>query len=127
MSKKILFVDDDEMTLQVGKFMLEALGYNVVTAESGKAALDILKKYKAHLIFLDVMMPDINGIDVLQALKADKKLKSIPVVLQTGVGNQNEINEMMKLGATSIIRKPYNKDKLLEIIKLTLQNSTEDL
>lgn len=122
MSIKILFIDDDEMTLQVGQFMLEALGYDVITANSGKVALNLLKQHTINLIFLDLMMPEMNGIDVLHALKADKKLKSIPVVLQTGVGNQTEINEIIKLGATTTIRKPYNKDELIKVMKLALQN-----
>ena len=75
--KTIMVVDDEPTTLQVVKDLFESEGYRVITAGGGKDALNILKKSKVDLILLDIMMPSMDGWDVCEKIKADKKTEKI--------------------------------------------------
>ena len=96
--------------------MLENLGYYVVIADGGIEGLKLIRQNKFDLVFLDLMMPDIYGLDVLRDIKTDKNLKKIPVILQTGIKNQKDIEEAFKLGVEGVINKPYNKQTLKNIL-----------
>ena len=104
-------MDDDKVTLKVAELILVGLGHKVVTADGGVMALEVLKTDKFDLIFLDIMMPDIYGIDVLRRIKANRAWKKIPVILQTGVRNTRDIEIGRRLGCTTI-PKPYDKATL---------------
>lgn len=101
MRKKILFIDDDPTILLISKLMLEDLGYDVIIAEGGVIGIEMLKKSNKNnnidLILLDLMMPDICGLDVLKWIKKDQKFKHIPVILQTGVQTSNDIIQLVSL------------------------------
>lgn len=118
--KKILFIDDDAMALKVGELMLSNAAYTVITANSGEEGFKQLQAHKVDAIFLDLMMPVMNGIEFLKVLRSNEDFKTIPVVVQTGVGDTTDINEALKLGISSLIRKPYNRGSLLSIVKLVL-------
>jgi CheY-like chemotaxis protein len=109
-NSKILLVDDEEACLISAKLMLEGAGYNVEVAHSGKEALDYLKLHykEISLIFLDLMMPDINGIEFMKKISKLPDLLRIPIILQTGISENNVINQAIKMGALGCIRKPYN-------------------
>lgn len=118
MLNRVLFIDDDELTLQLGGMMLNNLGYNdVVLAEGGKKALSILEiDTKFSVILLDLMMPDIYGLDVLRHLKSKKETRDIAVILQTGAENQSDINQALDLGVVMVLKKPYNKNTLKQAL-----------
>lgn len=115
MTSKILFIDDDPTVLFIGEIMLKDLGYEVVTANTGQEGLDKIDD-SIDLILLDIMLPDIYGVDILKQIKSSKKIKHIPVIIQTGINDQNEIEKARKLGAKDILLKPYNKDDLSKAI-----------
>ncbi len=94
-----------------------------MTATGGKAALEYLKAHPkdVDLILLDLMMPDMYGLNVLEALKADPNLKHISVVIQSGLLDPNEIAKARKLGAVGHIPKPYS----VSLIQDTLQKLLE--
>jgi CheY-like chemotaxis protein len=107
---KILFIDDDLSVLLVTKLMIESLGYELILCDGGLAGIEALHKGDdIGLIFLDLMMPDINGIEVLRRIKASSQFKAIPVILQTGAISTDEIDEAYKLGIVGLLNKPYNK------------------
>jgi CheY-like chemotaxis protein len=121
-SKEILFIDDENMTLKVGSMLLRAMGYKVTPVLSGYDGLKLLKAHKFDIVLLDLMMPEIYGLDVLRQIRENKDLDGLPVIIQTGVMNPEELNEARALGATNIITKPYDRDVLKEVLSKALSS-----
>ena len=121
MRKKVLFIDDDPTILLISKLMLEDLGYDVIIAEGGVIGIEMLKKSNKNndiaLILLDLMMPDICGLDVLKWIKKDQKFKHIPVILQTGVQTSNDINTARGFSNVHVLLKPYDKEDLKDMLR----------
>ncbi|MCH9663436.1 MAG: response regulator [Gammaproteobacteria bacterium] len=121
MRKKVLFIDDDPTILLISKLMLEDLGYDFIIAEGGVIGIEMLKKSNKNndiaLILLDLMMPDICGLDVLKWIKKDQKFKHIPVILQTGVQTSNDINTARGFSNVHVLLKPYDKEDLKDMLR----------
>jgi DNA-binding NarL/FixJ family response regulator len=103
--KKILLIDDDEVFLKTVKDSLEAKSYEVITAKDGREGLQVTKKEIPDLILVDVLMPNIGGMDFLKIIKADKELKTIPVLIISNFTSMNYVEEGIKLGARGYIIK----------------------
>ncbi len=116
--KAILVVDDVAANLELISVNLTQEGYRVLTAESGFAALDMIKLEKPGLVLLDIMMPKMDGIETLKRIKAMDR--SIPVAMVTSVWDETEANKAMDAGAFEYITKPVDFDylKLAVLIKL---------
>ena len=127
MSKKILCVDDDKMALELLKVCLEPEGYAVRCAESGKEALEMIAADTPDLIILDIMMPDISGLDILRKVLARDQTRKVPVVMLTSSKEMGDINVAMKLGASSYIQKPFTRIMLLGIIKGFMRNNDKSI
>ena len=121
MKKKILFIDDDPTILLISEIMLEDLGYDVITADGGVSGIELLKTNIIDLVLLDLMIPDIYGLDVLKYIKEKEEFKNIPVIIQTGIKDSDEINKAYKLGASYVLLKPYNQKDLKDIIEVLVQ------
>jgi len=104
----ILVVDDSEMNREVISAQLTRMGYRVVQAESGEAGLAVVKQVKPDTILLDVMMPGLDGVEVLQRLKSDPETKSIPVVMLSANDDPQMIAACTSAGAVDYIVKPFN-------------------
>ena len=117
MNNTILFIDDEPDILAIVTFRLKKLGYRVITAENGKIGLEIIKKEHPALIFLDLLMPEMDGYHVCKILKSDKELQDIPVILFTAVEDNRAQNAVSEVGADGILEKPYEPEQLLEIVK----------
>lgn len=119
----ILMIDDEEICLNSMEILLYGTQYNLVKVKSAQFALEYLKEnYKSiSVIFIDLMMPDIYGLNLLSLIKEDPNLSSIPVILQTSSSDENEILKAFEKGIFSFITKPYKKKKLLEEIKRAIQ------
>ena len=116
----ILIVDDSTDNLQLLQFILETQGYKVGLANSGEQALEQVKKDHPDLILLDVMMPQMNGYEVVERLRKDKSLPLIPVFLVTAdkyISN----NKAIAVGANGLIYKPIDIDQLLLTVAQTLK------
>ena len=127
MKKKILFIDDDPTILLISEIMLEALGYDVITADGGVSGIELLKTNSIDLVLLDLMIPDIYGLDVLKYIKEKEEFKNIPVIIQTGIKDSDEINKAYKLGASYVLLKPYNQKDLKDIIGILVQATDMNL
>ncbi len=127
MKKKILFIDDDPTILLISEMMLKDLGYDVITADGGGSGIELLKTNDIDLILLDLMMADIYGLDVLKYIKEKEEFKNIPVVIQSGIKDSDEINKAYKLGASYVLLKPYNQKDLKDIIGILVQATGTDL
>lgn len=117
--KHIFLIDDDPVVLQAGKMILSD-SYRVSTASSAENILEFVKTNKPDLILLDIIMPNINGYEVIKMLKDDPDTKKIPVIFLTGKTEVNAKLEGYSLGAIDYITKPFDPDALIGRIKLGL-------
>lgn len=113
---RILVVDDDTKTLDIIKRCLTANGHKVVTAASGEECLKIINEgiFNPHLILLDFQMEGMNGIEVLEILKEHESTWSIPVIMLSGITDDDIITEAMGNYATEYLTKPIGADDLAE-------------
>ncbi len=105
MPKKILLVEDEKILSEMYQTKLEREKFEVVNVEDGGEVLEKVKKEKPDLILLDVILPKTNGFDILAELKANSKLKNIPVIMLTNLGQEEDIKKGKELGAKDYIVK----------------------
>lgn len=116
--KKILVIDDDIILLSTAELFLKD-EYEIFKANSGAEALDYLNNQKLvpHLIMLDILMPDMDGWEVYNKIKAVNGYKRIPIVFLTSIIEEEEKKRAQKIGASDYITKPYNFTDLRSRIK----------
>lgn len=119
--QSILLVDDDNCTLLFLKAVLSPKGYILRTARSGKEALDVVKKDLPDLILLDVLMPGMNGYEVLKRLKKNARTRNIAVILVTDREDVESRHKGLRLGAADFISKPLGRVELLLRVKNLLK------
>ncbi len=125
MKKKVLLVEDTATIQQMykGKLLLEQ--FEVLTADHGGEALQILARERPDLILLDLMLPLVDGFKVLQVVKTDPRLQEVPVIVFSAKGQPEEIERAMKLGATDFLIKSVSKPKdVVDKIKKVLAETT---
>ena len=112
-TKKILIVDDSAFMRKVLRDIFESVGFTLfVEATNGKEAIERYQSDKPDFMFLDIIMPDVNGMDVLRAIGRDAK-----VVVVSAVGQKEMIDEARSLGALDYIVKPFDREQVLEKAK----------
>jgi CheY-like chemotaxis protein len=113
--RTILYIDDEKTVLEVGSLMLQKLGYNVLVANNGYRAIQILKENKVAFVILDMLMPDMNGYEIYHQLK--KIQPKIKVLLASGyTGDQSE-ERLESIGFDGYLQKPFNLKQLSEKIE----------
>lgn len=117
MSKNILIVEDDRLVRENLNELLSAEGYSCSIAEDGLQALNSIKKFIPDLIITDVMMPYMDGFELIDRIRKDKKTELTPVIFLSAKTNRSDIREGMNLGADDYIPKPFSADDLLSAIK----------
>lgn len=117
--KKILIIDDEEAILRMYKDALA--DYTVMTAKDGKEGLRTAQKDQPDLIYLDIIMPEFNGLDVLKKLKENKATTEIPVILLTNLPEEASADKAKSLGAEDyFVKVDYEPEKLAEATKKIL-------
>lgn len=119
--KTILLVDDAAVQLRAMKNILKEK-YNVAMATSAKMALEILKKRRMDLILLDYDMPEHDGRETFEMIRAEEEGKDVPVVFVTGVNEKERIIEVLKMKPAGYLVKPVQKEELLETVQQVLMN-----
>jgi len=115
---KIMIVEDDAFVMDIYLTKLGQEGYEVLAAENGAEALKKLEKETPDLILLDIIMPFVDGLQVLKKIKSEERLKDIPVVLLTNLSQKEDINEGLGLGADDyLIKSHFTPSEVLEKIK----------
>lgn len=117
MPKKILAVDDERHIVRLVEVNLVRAGYEVVTAYDGREALEKVKTEKPDLIVLDVMMPYMDGFEVLKTLKAEPETAEIPVIMLTAKAQDADIFRGWQSGVDCYLTKPFNPMELLTFVK----------
>ena len=120
MTKKIVLAEDEPQIARLIEFKLKKEGYDVTWRENGEEALQAIKAEKPNLILLDVMMPVMDGYEVLRRLKEDENLKSIPVIMLTARAQEKDVVKGIDMGAEDYITKPFHPAELLARVKRIL-------
>ncbi len=121
---KILIVDDDELIRFVIQNLLSSAGFrNVELVEDGSKALDIIPEYHPDLVVLDILMPEIDGFDVLTTLRNDPHYRGLPILIQTALNSAEDRNKAFSLGATDLVTKPLNGTELVARVRIHLENN----
>lgn len=123
MSKKILIVDDEahiRMLIEQTLEELEDEGVEFLTAENGEVALEVIREENPQLVFLDVMMPKLNGMEVCRRVKIEEGMKDIYIVLLTAKGQEADKQKGLDMGADVYMTKPFDPERLLEKAKEVL-------
>ena len=110
---KILVVDDIATNVLLLKTILGKAGYRIVTATGGREALEKVESESPDLILLDIMMPDMNGYEVIERLKADERFCRIPVIFLSALHDSENIVKGFKMGASDYVSKPFNHEELI--------------
>jgi DNA-binding response OmpR family regulator len=121
MAKRILLAEDEPAIARLVEFKLAKEGYHVTCASDGKTALKMAKEGQFDLLLLDVLMPKLDGFQVLERVRSDPALKDIPVVLLTAKGQEEDRARGTELGATDYIIKLFNPQELAERIGRILE------
>jgi DNA-binding response OmpR family regulator len=109
---RILIVDDDPQAVEILTRMLGREGYDCSSAASGPAALQLLRAQAVDVMLLDVMMPEMDGLQVCERLRQDSELRQIPVILLTAKDDMETRSRGMALGVSEYLTKPVNKREL---------------
>jgi len=126
MPKEILIVDDEPSIVVPIQFLMEQQGYNVLVAENGEDALDIIYKYKPDLILLDIMLPRIDGFEVCEIVRLNPDYRATKIIFLTAKGREVEIAKGLALGANAYITKPFSNTELVAKVKELLDNTDEN-
>ena len=117
MAKTILAVDDERHIVRLVQVNLERAGYNVITAFDGKQALERVAETRPDLVVIDVMMPYMDGFEVLTVLRQNPETRDLPVIMLTAKAMDNDIFEGYKRGVHCYLTKPFNPMELLSFIR----------
>ena len=109
----VLLVDDEELNRDMLSRRLELQSYQVTVAESGRQALALLEKQAFDLVLLDVMMPDLSGLQVLRRLRQDHEPADLPVIIITGFYTESSAIEEVNLGVAGYLTKPFRVPQVL--------------
>ncbi len=122
--EKVLVIEDDEDILTLLEHHLGREGYTVETAEDGEKGLDLARERPSHVIVLDLMLPGMDGYQVLKALRADERTASTPVVILTARGEEADIVTGLELGADDYVTKPFSPRVLMARIRAVLRRKS---
>ncbi|WP_376795871.1 response regulator transcription factor [Thermogemmatispora sp.] len=122
--EKILVVDDEEVLVETIAYNLEQEGYQVVTALDGKAALELARRERPHLIILDIMLPEIDGLEVCRRLRREPATATIPIMLLTARGEEIDKVVGLEVGADDYVTKPFGRRELLARVRALLRRAS---
>jgi len=116
-SPRILVADDEPALLRLLEFVLGRRGYNIQGVTNGNAAVEILKTESPDLVILDVMMPGLDGYEVLTFIRETAHLEGLPVVMLTARAQLDDIQLGLSLGADAYLAKPFDPEDLLSVVE----------
>jgi len=118
---RIMTVDDDQGVLKLLKRVLEPEGYDVIVADNGTVALKLFEEYMPDLVILDIMMPGLDGFQVLGLIR---QRINVPVIMLSAKREVNTVRDALDLGADDYVRKPFHTQELLARVKTKLKRAT---
>jgi len=125
MSKKILIVEDEEYLLDMYKMKFTSAGYDVTTAVNGVEGLELASTGKFDLVLLDLIMPKMNGYQVLDELRSNEATKNLPVYILSNLGQGSEIDQGLNHGANGyLVKSSFTPSQLLEQVEQLLSGGS---
>ncbi len=121
--ERILVVDDEEDILKLIEYNLQKSGYRVICAVNAETALRIIRLNAPDLILLDLMLPDMDGLEVTRTLKGDEKLRGVPIIMITAKGGEADVVAGLELGADDYVTKPFSPRVLLARVRAVLRRN----
>jgi len=128
MAYNVLVVDDSRVIRAVIKKTLglaEVPINELYEAQNGKEALSILREKHVDLVFSDIHMPEMSGVEMIEQMAADGVLKDIPVIVVSSEGSQTRMGELMEIGARAYVRKPFTPELIRDVVKNTMEKANE--
>jgi len=122
---KILAVDDEKHIVRLVQITLEKEGYELVTASTGREALEKVASEKPDLVVMDVMMPEMDGLEALAKMKSDPATASIPVIMLTAKAQDSDVFRGWQSGADLYLTKPFNPAELVTFVKRIFSDDEE--
>ena len=122
---RILAVDDEPNIVRLIQVNLERMGYQVETANNGVQALEKIRASRPDLVVSDVMMPEMDGFELLSTIRRDPALEDLPVIMLTAKAQDKKVMEGYQRGADMYLTKPFNPMELIAFVKRILQSSGE--
>lgn len=119
----ILVVDDDMMARMEAAQCAKLQGHTVAMAEGGAQALQLLRSQAFDLVLLDLMMPDVDGLEVLRQVQADEKLRGIPVIVVSGADETESVERCIEMGAAGHLAKPVDPELLASRVSNALSEN----
>jgi two-component system alkaline phosphatase synthesis response regulator PhoP/two-component system response regulator VicR len=123
---RILAVDDEPNIVRLIQVNLERHGYQVETANNGAQALTKIKANRPDLVVSDVMMPEMDGFELLANIRRDPTLMDLPVIMLTAKAQDRDVMQGYQTGADMYLTKPFNPQELLQFVKRILSSASED-
>lgn len=120
---KVLIVDDEKPVRELIAYNVAREGFEALEAETAREALDLARAAHPDIVILDLMLPDMNGLDVCRALKADRALAQIPIIMESAKSDDSDIVAGLELGADDYVTKPFSPKILVARIRSVLRRS----
>ncbi len=127
LKERILVVDDEEDILELVRVNLEKAGYQVTTAISGEAALELAVREQPDLVVLDLMLPGMDGLEAAKFMKSNEETSRIPIVMLTARGEESDVVKGLELGADDYVTKPFSPRILVARVKTVLRRKEKSL
>ena len=124
-SKKILVVDDEPGIVEIVRVNLEREGYDICEALDGQEGWDQVRSEKPDLVILDVMMPRMNGLELLERIEADPHICGVPVILLTVRARDMDVIQGLEKGAVEYLTKPFDPLNLVRVVRRILEESDQ--
>lgn len=116
--KRILIAEDDRISQRLAKTIVESFGHTAFVSPNGKHAYEALKAENSFdLLITDIMMPEMDGRQLIQTLRGDTELREMPVIIMSAVVGVSDISSLLELGATRFLAKPLIQEELQESIR----------
>ncbi len=117
MSKTVLIVEDNELNMKLFNDLLEAHGYTTVQTRSGVESVALARTHKPNLILMDIQLPEVSGIQVMQWMKDDESLRDIPIIAITAFAMKGDEEKIRQAGCEAYLSKPISVVKFLETVR----------
>lgn len=123
-SKRVLAIEDEADILEVIEYNLDREGFDVITSRNGEDGLELIRKNHPDLVLLDLMLPDLDGLEICRKIRSDDEIKQIPVIMVTAKDTESEVVLGLGVGADDYVTKPFNPRELIARVKAVLRRAS---
>jgi len=124
MPSDVLIIEDDSRSIRLLELILRSQGYGVTVAHNGDKGLALMHSRRFDLLVLDLMLPGMDGFEILRQVRADPQLADVPVIITSAQAQATSKHQAAELGAAAYLTKPYRKVELLEVVESLIENET---